>query len=341
MLLEDLLATGVNPDRVADLAAAVEAGVPGNLVLAAGPDRSLNAAAVTVILRHLAGEHADLDVRMARPDSGRWTLAELDEKVIRPATVRAFDRAYLLVEDADQMSQAGHDHLLKTVEEPPARTQFWFCLTDPDALPATLRGRAGSVITVPAPTPAQALAILEQVAPTPGHARAVADRVNDNITLALAVAADPDLLPALDTYQAPAPYPAPPTEPLVTAEADRLLAAVFRLAGALEAANRTRRRTTKTTGKTPPRATIRPAVSSLTPNQRPLARQLVNALLDRWQSDIAAEAHHAHTARALDRVDARLAALQAARAELATNATLPLVLPALFARLATGHLSSR
>lgn len=73
-----------------------------------------------------AGSHPD--VRFVVPDGLSIPVALMRELVLRAATTPAVGRwQVLVVEDADRLTEAAANALLKAVEEPPARTVFLLC----------------------------------------------------------------------------------------------------------------------------------------------------------------------------------------------------------------------
>jgi DNA polymerase III delta prime subunit len=92
------------------------------------------------------------DVHIARPSADRWTIEELEELVIRPAYLTPVDRTVIVLDAADRMDTGCAEHLLKTVEEPPARCSFIFVVQDVQNLLVTLRSRTQSVLRAVAPS---------------------------------------------------------------------------------------------------------------------------------------------------------------------------------------------
>src|SRR5690606_14371679 len=119
-------------------------------VLVVGDDTSLAYDATLTVARADAGRHrrttqpADplLDVHPAFPDAGTWTVAEVEEKVIRPARITPLVRGHVVVADAHAMAPIAADRLLKALEEPRTDVVFWLVVPDPAAVPATVAARA-------------------------------------------------------------------------------------------------------------------------------------------------------------------------------------------------------
>lgn len=100
------------------------------------------------------------DVHIARPSADRWTIEELEEFVVRPAYLTPVDRTVIVLDQADRMDTSCAEHLLKTVEEPPARCSFLFVVQDAQNLLTTLRSRTQSVIRALAPSAAEQINVL-------------------------------------------------------------------------------------------------------------------------------------------------------------------------------------
>jgi DNA polymerase-3 subunit delta' len=146
--------SGPDPDPAADPAAMTHAwlftGPPGS-------GRSVAARAFAAALQcvdgtgcgrcagchtTLAGTHAD--VQFVVPDGLSIPVSQMRELVLRAASTPAGGRwQVLLVEDADRLTEAAGNALLKAVEEPPPRTVFLLCTPSlhPDDIAVTIRSR--------------------------------------------------------------------------------------------------------------------------------------------------------------------------------------------------------
>ncbi|GAA3275069.1 DNA polymerase III subunit delta' [Dactylosporangium vinaceum] len=105
----------------------------------------------------LTGTHAD--VRFVVPEGLSIAVGEMRALVLRAASAPTQGRwQVLLVEDADRLTEAAGNALLKAVEEPPARTVFLLCTpsTHPDDISVTIRSRC-RVVPLRQP-PAEAIA---------------------------------------------------------------------------------------------------------------------------------------------------------------------------------------
>jgi DNA polymerase-3 subunit delta' len=90
----------------------------------------------------LAGTHSD--VRFVVPDGLSIPVAQMRDLVLRAASTPTAGRwQVLVVEDADRLTEAAGNALLKAVEEPPERTVFLLCApsTHPDDISVTIRSR--------------------------------------------------------------------------------------------------------------------------------------------------------------------------------------------------------
>jgi DNA polymerase III subunit delta' len=90
----------------------------------------------------LAGTHAD--VRMVVPEGLSIPVSQMRALVLNAASAPAGGRwQVLLIEDADRLTEAAGNALLKAVEEPPPRTVFLLCTPSlhPDDVSVTIRSR--------------------------------------------------------------------------------------------------------------------------------------------------------------------------------------------------------
>jgi DNA polymerase-3 subunit delta' len=90
----------------------------------------------------MGGTHAD--VRFVVPEGLTIGVGDMRALVLRAASSPTQGRwQILLVEDADRLTEAAGNALLKAIEEPPARTVFLLCTpsTHPDDISVTIRSR--------------------------------------------------------------------------------------------------------------------------------------------------------------------------------------------------------
>jgi len=105
----------------------------------------------------LAGTHAD--VRLVVPEGLSIGVGEMRALVLRAASAPAGGRwQVLVIEDADRLTEAAGNALLKAIEEPAPRTVFLLCTpsTHPDDISVTIRSRCRLVSLRQPPTDAVA-----------------------------------------------------------------------------------------------------------------------------------------------------------------------------------------
>jgi len=92
----------------------------------------------------LAGSHPDVTViRTEQLSIGVDQVRELVRRAAMSPTLGRFQ--VLVVEDADRITERGADALLKSIEEPPARTVWLLCAPNAEDLVATVRSRCRRV----------------------------------------------------------------------------------------------------------------------------------------------------------------------------------------------------
>ncbi|HEY8452513.1 MAG: DNA polymerase III subunit delta' [Micromonosporaceae bacterium] len=110
----------------------------------------------------LAGTHAD--VQLVVPDGLSIPVGQVRELVLRAASAPTGGRwQVVLIEDADRLTEAAANALLKAVEEPPQRTVFLLCTPSlhPDDVPVTIRSRC-RVVTLRQPRSEAVAALLRE-----------------------------------------------------------------------------------------------------------------------------------------------------------------------------------
>lgn len=110
----------------------------------------------------LGGTHAD--VRFVVPEGLNIGVGEMRALVLRAASSPTQGRwQVLLVEDADRLTEAAGNALLKAIEEPPSRTVFLLCTpsTHPDDISVTIRSRC-RVVPLRTPPADAVAAVLSQ-----------------------------------------------------------------------------------------------------------------------------------------------------------------------------------
>ncbi|MEI6668542.1 MAG: DNA polymerase III subunit delta' [Acidobacteriota bacterium] len=83
------------------------------------------------------------DILWIAPEDGEAIKVDAIRHVIGQVTYRPFEGRYrvVIIDQAEQMGDAGQNALLKTLEEPPQRTVVILVTSQPDALLATIRSR--------------------------------------------------------------------------------------------------------------------------------------------------------------------------------------------------------
>lgn len=141
----------------------------------------------------LAGTHAD--VRFVVPEGLSISVGEIRALVLRAASTPAGGRwQVLVIEDADRLTEAASNALLKAVEEPPPRTVFLLCTpsTHPDDISVTIRSRCRVVALRQPPASAVAEALVRRDGIAPDVAAWAAAAAQGNIDRARQLASDPE-----------------------------------------------------------------------------------------------------------------------------------------------------
>ncbi|WP_326555926.1 DNA polymerase III subunit delta' [Micromonospora sp. NBC_01813] len=108
---------------------------------------------------HTTSAGTNADVRFVVPDGLSIGVGEMRALVLRAASTPSGGRwQVLVIEDADRLTEAAGNALLKAIEEPPPRTVFLLCTpsTHPDDISVTIRSRC-RVVALRQP-PAEAVA---------------------------------------------------------------------------------------------------------------------------------------------------------------------------------------
>lgn len=268
----------------------------------------------------LSSEHAlSTDLKVVEPEGDRWTIAELDEKVIAPAAYIPVERNVVVVGRADSMDRPAAEHLLKTVEEPTSDTLFLFCVPSASTLLPTIQGRAGAVLGLEAaPRPERIAALVGSGLPE-DVATEVVDLAGSSpaLTGAVAAADEESRSSLLDDLRSLGTSPLGTERPSATAY--ELGAALERLAWA--ASNPSAKRTAK-------------SKPTLTPQGRAQLRMLLRDRIAAWRRECTAALRTVTTPTDLERVTTRLEALDRAELELSSYAPAANVLAALLSRSA-------
>ncbi|QSB17515.1 DNA polymerase III subunit delta' [Natronosporangium hydrolyticum] len=141
----------------------------------------------------LTGTHAD--VQLVIPEGLSIPVSQMRELVMRAASTPASGRwQVLLVEDADRLTEAASNALLKAVEEPPTRTVFLLCTPSlhPDDISVTIRSRC-RVVALRQPAPAAVSQLLQARDGVSAEVAAwAAAAAQGHVGRARRLAADPD-----------------------------------------------------------------------------------------------------------------------------------------------------
>ncbi len=153
-----------------------------------GPSELTLSAAEALAAAVLPPTARGYDLHIARHDKDRWSVEEVEEKVVHPAALVPMQRSIVVVQDAHRMEQATADRLLKLLEEPAHPMTFVLCVPELGELSATLQSRIGMTCAVePADT-----------RDTQARLQAAGLDRNDASSIAPWCVHLPDLIPALE-----------------------------------------------------------------------------------------------------------------------------------------------
>ncbi|MPZ25581.1 MAG: DNA polymerase III subunit delta' [Micromonosporaceae bacterium] len=140
----------------------------------------------------LAGTHAD--VQLVVPEGLSIPVGQMRELVLRAASTPTGGRwQVLLIEDADRLTEAAGNALLKAVEEPSPRTVFLLCTPSlhPDDIAVTIRSRC-RVVALRQPPAAAVASLLQTRDAVPADVAAwAAAAAQGHVGRARRLAADP------------------------------------------------------------------------------------------------------------------------------------------------------
>ncbi|MFV2101923.1 DNA polymerase III subunit delta' [Micromonospora sp. LOL_024] len=140
----------------------------------------------------LAGTHAD--VRLVMPEGLSIGVNEMRALVLRAASTPSGGRwQVVIIEDADRLTEAAGNALLKAVEEPPPRTVFLLCApsTHPDDISVTIRSRCRVVPLRQPSADAVAEVLVRRDGVAPDVARWAAAATQGHVGRARRLAGDP------------------------------------------------------------------------------------------------------------------------------------------------------
>ena len=162
----------------------------GSLLIVQGPGDLSIRAATELAINLTPLPYQGIDVRIARLENERWSLAELEQQVISPSQLTPAHRCVIVVEDADLMDRTAADRLLKVVEEPPNGCLFIFATTDVMRMPVTLRSRATRVLELDIASPADRVSALVEKGVEKSRAALCVERCGDMWDLTLLASRD-------------------------------------------------------------------------------------------------------------------------------------------------------
>jgi DNA polymerase-3 subunit delta' len=137
----------------------------------------------------LQGTHADVEI--IRPQGLSYSVKETRELVLRAASSPSGGRwQIVLFEDADRVTEAAANALLKAIEEPPARTVWLLCAPSPDDLLVTIRSRCRLVTLRTPPVEAVAEVLVKRDGIDPEAALSAARAAQGHIGRARRLATD-------------------------------------------------------------------------------------------------------------------------------------------------------
>jgi DNA polymerase-3 subunit delta' len=141
----------------------------------------------------LTGTHAD--VRFVVPEGLTVGVGEMRALVLRAQSSPTQGRwQVLLIEDADRLTEAAGNALLKAIEEPPPRTVFLLCTpsTHPDDVSVTIRSRCRVVSLRQPPAEAVASVLVDRDGVGRDQAAWAAAAAQGHVGRARRLARDPD-----------------------------------------------------------------------------------------------------------------------------------------------------
>ena len=141
----------------------------------------------------LGGTHAD--VRFVVPEGLSIGVNEMRALVLRAGTAPSGGRwQAVVIEDADRLTEAAGNALLKAVEEPPPRTVFLLCTpsTHPDDISVTIRSRCRVVPLRTPPADAVAEVLVRRDGIEPSVAAWAAAAAQGHVGRAKRLANDPE-----------------------------------------------------------------------------------------------------------------------------------------------------
>ncbi|MFI6821487.1 DNA polymerase III subunit delta' [Micromonospora sp. NPDC050187] len=141
----------------------------------------------------MAGTHAD--VRLVVPEGLSIGVNDMRALVLRAASTPSGGRwQVVIISDADRLTEAAGNALLKAIEEPPPRTVFLLCApsTHPDDISVTIRSRCRVVPLRQPPPDAVAEVLVRRDGIAPDVAEWAASAAQGHVGRARRLAGDPE-----------------------------------------------------------------------------------------------------------------------------------------------------
>ncbi|MEU2612936.1 DNA polymerase III subunit delta' [Micromonospora sp. NPDC007271] len=141
----------------------------------------------------MTGTHAD--VRLVVPEGLSIGVGEMRALVLRAASTPSGGRwQVVIISDADRLTEAAGNALLKAIEEPPPRTVFLLCApsTHPDDVSVTIRSRCRIVALRQPPAAAVAEVLVRRDGIAPDVAEWAAAAAQGHVGRARRLARDPE-----------------------------------------------------------------------------------------------------------------------------------------------------
>ncbi|MGX6605364.1 DNA polymerase III subunit delta' [Micromonosporaceae bacterium Da 78-11] len=144
---------------------------------------------------HTALGRTHADVRFVVPEGLSIGVGEMRALVLRAASAPSGGRwQVVVIEDADRLTEAAGNALLKAIEEPPPRTVFLLCTpsTHPDDISVTIRSRCRVVPLRQPPAEAVAAMLVRRDGIAPDVATWAAAAAQGHVGRAKRLAGDPE-----------------------------------------------------------------------------------------------------------------------------------------------------
>lgn len=165
------------------------------------PFEPLAVAAGQQLGRHINTGDGVFDVRIALPEAAAWTVGEITESISSVVSKKPVERHVMVIGAANHLGQQGTDRLLKTIEEPTARTLWLLCCRDIEELSVTLQSRIVHQLAVPVTAPAELLTKLDGTGIDPNQTAQSLASILDLVDTLVGHEPFPAFVQALDAVQ--------------------------------------------------------------------------------------------------------------------------------------------